>query len=67
MSQRTHIVTGLIIAICGTVVLGVDRLTARADSSIMGQEVTSYTWIGVVLLAIAAIWFYLASRTKSQK
>ena len=66
MSQKTSLLTGLIIAICGTVVLGADRFTASADSnSFLGQSVTTYTYIGLGLLAIAAIWVWLIKPKKS--
>jgi LPXTG-motif cell wall-anchored protein len=67
MSQRNSLLAGLIIAICGTVVLGTDRLTASADStSLLGQSVTVYTLIGLGLLAVAAIWIFLI-KPKKQK
>jgi LPXTG-motif cell wall-anchored protein len=66
MSQRNGMLTGLIIAICGTIVLGTDRLTASADAnSFFGQQMTVYTIIGVSLLAIAALWIYLFKAKKS--
>lgn len=60
MSQRNGLLVGLIIAICGTAVLGTDRLTASADAnSFFGQSMTVYTVIGLVLLTIAALWLFL--------
>ena len=66
MTQRTNLLTSLIIAICGTVVLGADRLTAKADSSFLGQAVTHYTFIGIGLLALAALWFFIFNRTNKK-
>lgn len=66
MSQRNGLLTGLIIAICGTVVLGADRMTASADAnSFFGQEMTTYTIVGVSLLVIAALWLFLFKAKKN--
>ena len=69
MSQRAGLLMGLIIAICGTVVLGADRMTASADSnSLLGQAVTTYTLIGVALLVVAALWiFFFKPKTKNKE
>jgi LPXTG-motif cell wall-anchored protein len=63
MSQKNSLTIGLVIAICGTFVLGADRMTASADAnSILGQSVTHFTIIGVALLVLAAIWFFIFNR-----
>jgi len=60
MSQRTNLLVGLIIAICGVVVLGADRVTASADSSTyFGQTMTVFTIIGLGFLLVAALWLFL--------
>lgn len=60
MSQRTNLLVGLIIAICGVVVLGADRITASADAnSYFGQEMTVFTVIGLAFLLTAALWLFL--------
>jgi LPXTG-motif cell wall-anchored protein len=60
MSLRTNLLVGLIIAICGVVVLGADRITASADSSTyFGQSMTIFTIIGLSFLLVAALWLFL--------
>lgn len=66
MSQRNGMLAGLIVAICGTIVLGTDRFTASADAnSFFGQEMTTYTIIGVSLLVIAALWLFFFKAKKN--
>jgi len=60
MSQRSSLLVGIIIAICGTVVLGADRMLASADAgSNYGMSMTNFTYVGLGLLAVAAIWLFL--------
>lgn len=60
MSLRTNLLVGLIIAVCGVVVLGADRITASADSNTyFGQTMTIFTVIGLAFLLIAALWLFL--------
>ncbi len=67
MNQRTSLTVGLVMAILGTAVLGIDRSTASADTtSFLGQTTSMYTWIGVGLLAIAAIWIFLVKPKQEQ-
>ena len=67
MSQKNGLIIGLIIAICGTFVLGTDSFTASADSnSILGRSITNYTVIGLALLIIAVLWFWLFKGTKKE-
>lgn len=68
MSQRTNLLVGLIIAICGVVVLGADRITASADSSTyFGQAMTVFTVIGLAFLLIAALWLFLIKPKKDNE
>jgi len=68
MSQRTHLLVGLLIAIGGTAVLGADRLFASADVSTgYGNSMTIYTYVGLGILIIAATWFFLSGRAKPKK
>ncbi|MEI6040383.1 MAG: hypothetical protein WCP93_03475 [Candidatus Berkelbacteria bacterium] len=67
MSQRNSLSIGLIIAICGTVTLGADRLMASADSNnFLGQSVSAYTIIGLALLLIAAVWIFIFNGKKGK-
>lgn len=60
MSQRSSLLVAIVIAICGTVVLGTDRMIASADANAnYGLSMTVFTYIGLALLLIAAIWLFL--------
>jgi len=58
MSERTRFITGLVIATVGVIILGSDRLVAKADSNtFLGQSTSIFTIVGLVVLFIATVWF----------
>lgn len=66
MSQRNSLLVGIIMAICGTVVLGADRMIASADaSSGYGISMTTFTYVGLGILAVAAIWLFFVKPKKT--
>jgi len=66
MSQRNNLLVGIIVAICGTVVLGADRMIASADAnSNYGLSMTTFTYVGLGLLVVAAIWLFLVKPKKT--
>ena len=63
MSQRTSLFVGLIMTILGTAVLGADRFVASADYGTgFGNSTTTYTYVGLGILVLAAIWFFASNR-----
>jgi hypothetical protein len=60
--KRKHFVFSLGLAFVGVLLLGVDKLTASADSlNSFGQSFTIFTVVGLLVLLIAAIWIYRIS------
>jgi len=58
--KRRNFVIGLSLTIVGILLLGIDKLTASADSlTHFGQSFSIITIVALVLLMAAAIWFYM--------
>ena len=62
MQKKTQFSTSAIVAGIGVILLAVDRFSASASSlTSFGGNFTIITIIGLILMMIAAIWFYWLS------
>lgn len=62
MQKSKQFYAAAIMAFVGVVLLSVDRLTASADAlTSYGQNFSIITIIGLIIMMVAAVWFYYLS------
>lgn len=63
MKKSNQIISASFVAVLGIILMSVNGFSASADSlNTYSSKISTVVIVGLVLMAIAALWFFLLSR-----